>query len=220
MKIIDFFRRLFGDRKALSNPGASDYKMAASVQFDPFVVENIRSVTAAPLSRLATEREVYYVAEGKTVLELYKPHGLQFKAKQEQAEGMIRRLKEALHGNGYIVFRSEQKFGHGPDVIGIIKSNDQFDILRCKGTEAPNYDIGSDALITTLKSWHAETPFEIIGADYDWLEARLLKAPADWDAMAEKVYALCPDVVEQGTLTVAALAAEIKETGTLYLWWD
>lgn len=220
MNILDFFRRLFGDRNALSNPKASDYKLAASVRFDRLVVEEIRNVTGAPLSRLAMEREVYYVAEGKTVREVYEPHGLQFKAKQEDADGVIRRLKEALHGNGYIVFRSEQKFGHGPDVIGIIKSNDQFDILRCKGTEAPNYNIGSDALIATLKAWHAETPFEIMGADYDWLEARLLKPPADWHVMAEKVYALCPDVVEQGTLTVEALAAEMKETGTLYLWWD
>jgi hypothetical protein len=39
-------------------------------------------------------------------------------------------------------------------------------------------------------------------------------------AFAREVYAFCPDVVDQGTGAVEALAAEMSRTNTLYLWWD
>ena len=39
-------------------------------------------------------------------------------------------------------------------------------------------------------------------------------------AFAREVYAFCPDVVDQGTETVEALAAEMKQENTVYLWWD
>jgi hypothetical protein len=31
---------------------------------------------------------------------------------------------------------------------------------------------------------------------------------------------VCPDIVTQGTGTVAALARELKWSGDLYCWWD
>jgi hypothetical protein len=37
---------------------------------------------------------------------------------------------------------------------------------------------------------------------------------------AKEVYQFCPDVVDQGTETVEALASERKRTNRVYLWWD
>ena len=43
---------------------------------------------------------------------------------------------------------------------------------------------------------------------------------ADPDGLAQRFNAFCPDIVEQGTGTVAALARELKRSGELYCWWD
>jgi hypothetical protein len=39
-------------------------------------------------------------------------------------------------------------------------------------------------------------------------------------AFAREVYQFCRDVVEQGTETVEKLAAEMKRSNRMYLWWD
>ena len=38
--------------------------------------------------------------------------------------------------------------------------------------------------------------------------------------LARRFYAFCPDIVEQGTETVAALARDLLESQRLYCWWD
>ncbi|WP_423735717.1 DUF4253 domain-containing protein [Chitinophaga caseinilytica] len=218
MGINDFFCRLFGAPSAISVLPANDLELANAVRFGPSVMQTIRRFTRAELCRLETERTVS--GPGNTVVtEVYRPDALLFKADQQDAGAIIQALRTALAGQGYLVFLSEQNFGHLPDEIGILKSGDTFDILRCKGTDAINYGIDNESLVAAMKKWHAETPVEIVGAGHDWLEARFLARP-DWDAMAEKVYEFCPDAVDQGTGSIAALAAEMRETGMLYLWWD
>lgn len=201
----------------MPDPSAEDFELADALRFDHFVMHTLRLLTSAPLRRMMMELPVFDYDSGAVP---YRPDALVFKAGQQSAGQLIAQLKQALNGKGYIVFRSEQNFGHAPDEIAVLRSTDPFDILRCKSTEAPNYEIDNASLIATLKSWHAETPFEIIGAGHDWVEVRFHQLPADLEAMAEKVFAFCPDTIEQGSGSPEALAVEMRETGTLYLWWD
>ena len=57
-----------------------------------------------------------------------------------------------------------------------------------------------------------------MGAGLDWMEARFVNPPKDFTLFAKEVYDFCPDVVDQGTETVDALAKEMQRTNTLYLW--
>jgi Domain of unknown function (DUF4253) len=59
-----------------------------------------------------------------------------------------------------------------------------------------------------------------VGAGQDWIEAEFASYPEDWLAFANDVYEFCPDVVDQGASDVATLAAEMRRSNTLYLWWD
>ena len=43
---------------------------------------------------------------------------------------------------------------------------------------------------------------------------------ADAAVLARRMYRFCPDIVDQGTGTVAALAKELEQTNELFLWWD
>jgi hypothetical protein len=60
----------------------------------------------------------------------------------------------------------------------------------------------------------------IVGAYIDWCEFEIQKEPEDLNAFAEAIYRICPDIVEQGTNTIAALQSEIKKTKRVFLWWD
>jgi hypothetical protein len=138
---------------------------------------------------------------------------------QRRVSSVIATLRKQL-GTEYFVFRSEQHFGQAPDEVSVLKTADQFEVLRVMGTNGWNYDLSPDSVIACLKQWDAEYGLAVRGAGFDWVEAVIERLPSDMRAFAESVYAFCPDVVEQGTQTVAALADEMRRAGTLYLWWD
>jgi hypothetical protein len=127
-----------------------------------------------------------------------------------------KRLKE----KGYLIFTSEDNFSMKNDKVAVLRAKDQFEILLTMQTDGVNYDLDNAMIIEKLKAWNGKAPFEIVGAGMDWLEARFVEQPEDMLAFSEEVYEFCPDVVDQGTETVQALAAEMKKTNTLYLWWD
>ncbi len=137
-----------------------------------------------------------------------------------KTEAIIKKYSPVLKKNGLLIFVSDQNFGSKPDEIAVMKTSDQYDILRAMGTDGINYGITNPMLINKLKEWEKICSFEITGAGRDWLEARFIKQPADMKSFAKQVYKFCPDVVEQGTQTLEALANEMTVRNTLYLWWD
>src|SRR5918999_5904144 len=150
---------------------------------------------------------------------LLPPAGLTIDVPQERVSRVIESLRKQL-GPDYFVFRSEQQFGLAPDEVSVLKTTDQFEVLRVMGTNGWNYDLSPEAVVAQLKRWHAEYGLALRGAGFDWAEADIQRAPDDMLAFAHAVYEFCPDVVDQGTQTVEALANEMRRTRTLYLWWD
>jgi len=59
-----------------------------------------------------------------------------------------------------------------------------------------------------------------LGMGFDWVEGRFRDEIRDPDALARRFYAFCPDIVDQGTGSVAALARELRTSQALYCWWD
>jgi hypothetical protein len=71
-----------------------------------------------------------------------------------------------------------------------------------------------------LKEWEKTSPFDIIGADNDWVEIEFKSLPKDLKSFAEEVYDFSPDAVDQGPGSTTELANEIQQTKRLFLWWD
>ena len=123
---------------------------------------------------------------------------------------------------GYFAFVSERNFGFGGegDWVSVMKAADPYEVILAMGTNGWNYDISPAMVASRLKEWDERFGLVFRGIGFDWLEAEFKTPPADMQAFAEEVYKFCPDVVDQGTDTVEALAREMKSENMVYLWWD
>lgn len=178
-----------------------DRILADSLHIERSALSAIRSLTTAPLHVLGEDA------------------GLEFEyhPKPEKYE----RIRKKLLSAGYLLFKSEENYGNLPDQYALIKSKDQFDIIKIKCTAAPNYDISNDSLLIRLHDWHRRYSLEILGAGNDWFEARIIHIPpAELEGFAREIHAFCPDIAEEGVGNVEDLVQELKDTKTLYLWWD
>lgn len=96
----------------------------------------------------------------------------------------------------------------------------QFDILRLARTDAVNYDMDTEDIVTKLREYDAAYGITIMHAETDTVELNLWRTPDDLAAFAADLYDFCPDIVDQGIGSVEAFAESVEIVGTVYLWWD
>jgi uncharacterized protein DUF4253 len=148
--------------------------------------------------------------------------GFAVRVSSARAEQLVTAAQPRFLERGFYLFRSEQHFGIGGerDRVALFPRSDPYEILRLMGTNGWNYDIGPDSIVAWLRTLERDHPFVLTGMGFDWVEGRFDSQTGDADALARRFHAFCPDVVEQGTETVEALARELVESHRLYCWWD
>jgi len=151
-----------------------------------------------------------------------RTEGFAVSVSSARAERLVAGARPRFLEKGFYLFRSEQHFGIAgqSDRVALFPRGDRYEILRLMGTNGWNYDIGPDSIVAWLKALERDHPFVLTGMGFDWVEGRFRSAIRDADALARRFYAFCPDVVEQGTETVDALARDLRESQQLYCWWD
>jgi hypothetical protein len=198
----------------------TENQLLSTLHFDPTVLHDVRASVNTEMFRYETSDPGYVLtSDGEQKTGIVERDGISFKVETEVPENIIMHFKDELRENGYLIFVSEMGF-ESPSTISIIKSNDPFDILRLEQTDGINYDIENKDVIEKLLSWDKKYGIEIIGADYDWVELVLKKTPENPVDFGQEVYAFCPDAVDQGVGELSELVSTIRETRTLYLWWD
>jgi len=194
--------------------------LTEKVHFNPAVLLKLREYTDAPLKQFVTSTYEYDPARKQDMFVKNYNHAVVFALPKDKSSRLSKEMQPWLTKKGYVVFTSYDSFGKDNDSIAILKTRDQFDILRTVGTASPDYDLYNKAIIATLYKWSLKYPFIITGAGQDWVQAEFIKQPADMEAFAKEVYAFCPDIVDQGSGDIEALAKEMKDNNMLYLWWD
>jgi len=151
-----------------------------------------------------------------------KLHGFMFNADHKASEHIIANLYNGLHEKGYTIFTYDNNFGISgkPDLLGVLRSVNKYDILRRIQTDGINFNIDNDSLLHVIKKFDEKYSLQLVGAGGDWCEFRINNPHFDWAQLANEAYKVCPDIVDQGAGTVEKLAAEMKKTGRLYFWWD
>lgn len=77
--------------------------------------------------------------------------------------------------------------------------------------------------VAMLRDWHARYGAELVGLNGDTMNVRVARQPRDRAAalaLAREQYRYCPDVIEQGVESVAALAAGLMHEKWWFFWWD
>ncbi len=189
----------------------SEEELAKSIKFDRRVLVLVKEETQDHISRL-----VGFDEDGYQII----ASGIVVPVPEDKMDRIFASLRKKLIPLKYMPFVVEMNEGLKIEKIGILKGTDQFEILRIMHTDGDDYDISNQDVIDRLKEWEVHSPFDIIGADSDWVEIEFKRLPKDLDAFAEEVYDFCPDAVDQGPGSVAALAKEIQKTKKLFLWWD
>jgi len=139
-----------------------------------------------------------------------------------RAERLVAAAQPRFLEKGFYLFRSEQHFAIAgrADRVALFPRGDRYEILRLMGTNGWNYGIGPDSIVAWLRALERDHAFVLTGMGFDWVEGRFPSAIGDAEALARRFYAFCPDVVDQGTETVDALARDLGESQRLYCWWD
>lgn len=148
--------------------------------------------------------------------------GVVVPAEAARAEALVAAAQDHFLAQGFYLFRVAEHFGISghPDTLALYPSRDSYAILRLVGTNGANYNIGPDSIVAWLRGLERDQPFVLTGIGFDWVAGRFTTPLTDPDALARRLNAFCPDIVTQGTRTVAALARELRRSGELYCWWD
>lgn len=161
-------------------------------------------------------------SEGNLIAGRPDLHGVMFEVSADAASQLCTTFgpKFLAKGQTLYVFRMNFGIDNENDGVAIVNTSDKYKILKETATDGINYDITNDSLLTIIHRFDEQYNLSLTGAGMDWCQFTIGNEPADWNAFAQEVYEVCPDVVDQGTGSVEDLAAEMKRTGTLYLWWD
>lgn len=200
----------------------AEQKICDSMKVEASLLCDIRRKSSGEVEPFHYSLSKTYKDGQMTEVDPIKLNGLIIKEQNYKSYDVVFLLKDEFRKKGYTIFVVENNFDidKKPDHIALLKTTDQFSILKQIGTKAINYHIDNDSLITLMKQFNSKYSLELIGASGDWCEFVIHKEQANWLDFAKEVYAVCPDVVEQGAGNVKALAEELRRTKRLYFWWD
>ena len=201
---------------------ARERQIFDSLQIDTTLVLEIRQYNSSEIEPFHYSLSKI-IENGKEIeADPIKLRGIIFSENYSDADNLVTTLNNRFKQKGYSIFVVERHFNidNRPDHIAVLRTTDKFEVLRQIQTDGINYDITNDSLINIIRYFDDKYSLDLVGASGDWCEFLIKKEPSDWLALAEEVYEVCPDVVDQGAGTVQALADEMKRNKRLYFWWD
>lgn len=185
--------------------------LLSQIGFDREVALVVKEESQCPLHRLSG-----YDESGYQIM----VNGFVVSVPQHRSEQTLFALRKRLGPKSYQAFIVDINDGIKADKLAVIKGSDPYDILRIMRTNGEGEDISHEDVIEKLKEWGKCWPFDIIGAENDWVEIEFRVLPKDVHAFAEDVYDFAPSVVDEDAGTTLELARDLKATKRLYLWWE
>ncbi|MBS1991570.1 MAG: DUF4253 domain-containing protein [Cyanobacteria bacterium SZAS LIN-3] len=107
------------------------------------------------------------------------------------------------------------------------EKSDKFVRVRTEGTCAPNYGLGTDAILQQLETWDKLYDVHIDDATSDSVTVKFRRLPGDIRVLCAEALMFCPDLdvlhpdsYEENAVRVREFATALRQTGTITFWWD
>jgi len=144
------------------------------------------------------------------------------KAELQRAKELIEAERKAFRELGCTLFRCGKAFLEDDELLGILPTTDPFEVIAAMGVAGPNYDVFPSEIVSELKDLYELVPFNVTLALYDTVELELEKPipKAQLQKWSNRLYKLCPDLVDQGFLSKRKLREHMAKETSLFLWWD
>jgi hypothetical protein len=142
---------------------------------------------------------------------------------RDRAGNVLKQLRREL-GPGLVAFvgttqwLGDEQPGGDEVVVGIGQS--QWDMLRLARSDGMNHGLETEDIVATLVDYDRRYGIDIFHAETDTAEFVLGRMPEDLPLFCRELYAFCPDIVDQGSGSLAGLEKEIRSRGQVFLWWD
>jgi hypothetical protein len=195
-------------------PGLTPHeeRLASRIGFDREVLLLVREEAKNDLHRL-----IGYDEKGYQILAA----GIVVSVQRNRTDQVLRELREKLRPRKYQAFLIEMNDAIRSDKIGIIRGTDPYEILQVMHTNGDVDDISHEDIIEQLKTWEKKYPFDIIGAENDWVEIEFRSVPANLKSLVDEVSDFSPDAVdEEAGGNTADLVKSITATKRLMLLWE
>ncbi|MDJ0648137.1 MAG: DUF4253 domain-containing protein [Xenococcaceae cyanobacterium MO_188.B19] len=102
----------------------------------------------------------------------------------------------------------------------ILPTTNKYEVIALHHTNGANYDVGTGYIIEWLKKLELKQPFILTCIAHDTLSGRFLTPIKNPEQLAQQMYDLCSDIVEQGCESVERLAEILQNEQSLFFWWD
>ncbi|MEM8874480.1 MAG: ankyrin repeat domain-containing protein [Planctomycetota bacterium] len=146
-----------------------------------------------------------------------------FVAGEDTAKRVVDEQRDAIESLGCRVFIGNGPAGfqiHPDARVMLIPSTDLAEAIGLMQSNGANYEVGPGQVFAALRQLHELRPFVLSTIDYDLIEGRFTGRGGNSRALAKWMYTFCPDIVNQGVGSVAALATALTHGDRLYFWWD
>jgi Domain of unknown function (DUF4253) len=165
----------------------------------------------------APVRPYFTVDFGRT----QNPAGISVLVPHPSARPLVNSLRKELPP-GAVAFMGTTQSAEDEEGVEVVvgPGKTKFDCVLLAQTDAPNFNLDTKSLVSTLQRYDRQLDIDIFLAESDALTFAIGKPPKDWQALAEDISKFCPDIVEQGVGSIETLAELIQRTNQVGLWWD
>jgi ankyrin repeat protein len=144
-----------------------------------------------------------------------------FKTTRRQGRELLAKHHAALLERGaYLYSCGRATMDDEADWLALAPTTDKYAVMLAMGTNACNYGRGPVEVVAGLKELEKDVPCVLTHISFDTLEGEWTGPIQNPAKFAKKLYEFCPDIVDQGVETVAALSKQLKKSNKLFFWWD
>ena len=106
------------------------------------------------------------------------------------------------------------------DLVAILPTANREDVIASMGTGSGNHGISTGHVLAFLRNMEKTRPIVLTGIGHNFLSGLFRTAVIDPEKLADELYDICPDIVDQGHESVEALAAHLRSERAVFMWWD